>query len=199
MTTWRLRLIPLQELRLDQCKYPAKDAPTAIGGYLFCGRPVKPGEIYCREHKAICQQGRSQVQRAEFLTIDRAASKLIHVAERLGTHASLTRRRCGRGHCSSLSGRLRNPKRAFLRGRTTMSIVTLPCDSERRRAVSFDICGIYSDRVFLADLCADWSAIPRGGSGKSLFTNGAFKGVAPYHESFPFKVITAWILCDGKG
>jgi hypothetical protein len=57
MTTWPLRLIPLRELRLDQCKYPAKDAPTAIGGYLFCGRPVKPGEIYCREHKAICQQG----------------------------------------------------------------------------------------------------------------------------------------------
>jgi hypothetical protein len=57
MKTLQLRLIPLGELRLDECKYPAKDTPTAIGGYLFCGRPVKSGEIYCQEHKEICRQG----------------------------------------------------------------------------------------------------------------------------------------------
>lgn len=38
-----------------------------------------------------------------------------------------------------------------------MSVVTLPCDIGRHRAVSFDVIGVYSDRVFIADLCADWN------------------------------------------
>jgi hypothetical protein len=71
------RLIPLQELRPNQCKYPAQDAPNAIGGYLFCGRATAQGEIYCRQHKAICQPGRLAVT-ARRIPYNRSRSKQLH-------------------------------------------------------------------------------------------------------------------------
>jgi hypothetical protein len=39
-----------------------------------------------------------------------------------------------------------------------VSIVTLPCDIGGHRAVSFEVIGVYRDRVFLVDLCANWNA-----------------------------------------
>lgn len=38
-----------------------------------------------------------------------------------------------------------------------MSIVTLAYETGRHRAVSFDVIGVYGDRIFLVDLCADWN------------------------------------------
>ncbi|HTV71336.1 MAG TPA: hypothetical protein VMF90_22635 [Rhizobiaceae bacterium] len=38
-----------------------------------------------------------------------------------------------------------------------MSIVTLPCHIEGHRAVSFDVIGVYDDRVFLEDKHAEWN------------------------------------------
>ncbi|RUV79457.1 hypothetical protein EOA88_24405 [Mesorhizobium sp. M5C.F.Ca.IN.020.14.1.1] len=38
-----------------------------------------------------------------------------------------------------------------------MSIVTLACETEGYRAVSFDVIGVYGDRIFLVDLHANWN------------------------------------------
>ena len=103
-----------------------------------------------------------------------------------------------------------------------MSIVTLPCDFGRR-AVSFDICGVYGDRIFLTDLYADWNGyasvseaaeevsrhchadygskrvIYRNTSGRwyeLVHENGAFKGLAPYRERFSFKIFAASLSRD---
>ena len=53
-----MRRVPLIKLRRNECRFAVKDDAQAIGGYLFCGRPTTPDEMYCREHRAIASPGR---------------------------------------------------------------------------------------------------------------------------------------------
>jgi hypothetical protein len=78
-----------------------------------------------------------------------------------------------------------------------VSIVTLPCDIGRHRAVSFDVVGVYSDRVFLVDLCADWNGYASViDAAQEVFQHcNAMYGTkramsnAPYRDGVPIKVV----------
>jgi hypothetical protein len=104
-----------------------------------------------------------------------------------------------------------------------VSIVTLPCSLEGYRAVSFDVIGVYRDRVFLVDLSAKWNGYAsvvdaaedvcrycdaRFGPKRVISCddmerwheiireNGAFT-IAPYRETFPLKVISYMSMHSG--
>lgn len=49
----KMWLRPLVELGASDCHYPAKDAPRAVGGVLYCGAHVRPGASYCDFHDAV--------------------------------------------------------------------------------------------------------------------------------------------------
>jgi hypothetical protein len=105
-----------------------------------------------------------------------------------------------------------------------MSIVTLPCETGPHRAVSFDVVGVYQDRVFLVDLCADWNRYaPVVDAAHEVFqycntmygttriicndarehwqeivaTNGAFD-ISPYQDDVPFTVEVKCMLARGQ-
>jgi hypothetical protein len=47
------RLVPLIELRINDCRYPY----DSEGGYLFCGLPKVEGRLpYCQAHCNLCYQ-----------------------------------------------------------------------------------------------------------------------------------------------
>jgi hypothetical protein len=46
-----MRLVPLMELRKDECRWPVTQDRSVIGGFLFCGRPTAFGEVYCPPHR----------------------------------------------------------------------------------------------------------------------------------------------------
>lgn len=103
-----------------------------------------------------------------------------------------------------------------------MSIVTLPCRSEHRAAVTFHIWKIYSDRVFIGDLRTDWNGYASIASAAKevcqhchtqygnkrvvycktigwqwrelVHENGAFVAMAPYRDGVPLGVIGAWLF-----
>jgi hypothetical protein len=105
-----------------------------------------------------------------------------------------------------------------------MSIVTLPCKTGQHRAVSFDVIGVYQDRVFLVDLCADWNGYApvidaahevfqhcstmygtkrvicedaREGWQEIIPKNGAFE-ISPYQDTVPFKVEVNAFVAGGR-
>jgi hypothetical protein len=52
---------PLLDLRANECRWPTTETtPTVIGLYLFCGKPTRPGESYCKRHLAQALPGRRQ-------------------------------------------------------------------------------------------------------------------------------------------
>lgn len=100
-----------------------------------------------------------------------------------------------------------------------MTIETLRCPGGG--AVSFDLWGVYGDRLFLCDLQADWNGYLSVSEAAAevcrhchrhygnkriicldaarkwyelLQDNGAFEGVAPYRETVPFRVRAALSL-----
>lgn len=55
-----MRLVPLLELGLYQCRWPQTEDRTATGGFLFCGRACGPQQIYCRQHRKLASRGWEQ-------------------------------------------------------------------------------------------------------------------------------------------
>ena len=53
-----MRLMPLMKTGKRWCKWPVKDAPGVIGGYLCCGRATTTDDVYCVEHRAIATSTR---------------------------------------------------------------------------------------------------------------------------------------------
>lgn len=102
-----------------------------------------------------------------------------------------------------------------------MGIVTIPCAVGDRRAVSFDVVGIYSDRIFLREIWGEWLVYyatlaaaaedvcrhchGRFGNKRIIYRDvkdqwrelvhedGAFKRLAPYGEHIPLKIIGDWL------
>ena len=104
-----------------------------------------------------------------------------------------------------------------------MSIVTLPCETGQYRAVSFDVVGVYQDRVFLVDLRADWNGYApvidathevfqhcntmygakrvicgdtREGWQEIVPKNGGFD-ISPYQDNIPFKIEVNALVAGG--
>lgn len=48
-----MRMVPMVELRADECRWPVTQDLTAIGGHLFCGRGTRLGEVYCDRHRLL--------------------------------------------------------------------------------------------------------------------------------------------------
>ena len=58
-----MRLLPLMKTGQRLCKWPVKDDPSVVGGYLFCGRATTTDDVYCSEHRALASPtGRSPLQ-----------------------------------------------------------------------------------------------------------------------------------------
>lgn len=50
---------PLFMLAAGECKYALGNRDkNVIGGYLFCGAPCAPTDVYCERHKTVVWQAR---------------------------------------------------------------------------------------------------------------------------------------------
>ncbi len=54
IATWAAPLVPLLELRHDQCHFPVGDPTTKCFGY--CGRKRMPGSSYCADCHKVCHR-----------------------------------------------------------------------------------------------------------------------------------------------
>lgn len=45
------QLMPLIATGNTRCKWPVRADAMALGGVLCCGRPVKPDQVYCEQHR----------------------------------------------------------------------------------------------------------------------------------------------------
>ena len=104
-----------------------------------------------------------------------------------------------------------------------MSIVTLPCSIKSHRAVSFDVIGVYRDRIFVVDRHTEWNGYAsvidaaehvwrycescygpkrvicgddRWCWREIVRDEGAF-AIVPYRENFPLGVISDMFLNGG--
>jgi hypothetical protein len=48
-----MQLMPLMKTGKRWCKWPVKDDPDVIGGFLCCGRATTADDVYCSEHRAV--------------------------------------------------------------------------------------------------------------------------------------------------